>query len=131
MTFLLIAFGIALLSGMGVGSGGLLVIYLTLLEDTPQLTAQGINLLFFLFASAASLLIHLARRKIFGGAVFVLSVCGVVGALLGSAVAAQISPALLGKLFGGSRVITGIYSLAREKKGSRAAKPQKRGKNEP
>lgn len=131
MMFLLIAFGIALLSGMGVGSGGLLVIYLTLLEDTPQLTAQGINLLFFLFASAASLLIHLARRKIFGGAVLVLSLCGIAGALLGSAVAAQISPALLGKLFGGSLVITGIYSLAREKKGSSAAKPQKRGKNEP
>lgn len=116
MKFFLIAFAIALLSGMGVGSGGLMVIYLTLFEDTPQLTAQGINLLFFLFASAASLLIHLARRKIYGGAVFVLSICGIAGALLGSAVAARVSPALLGKLFGASLVITGIYSLTREKK---------------
>ena len=42
------AFLIAILSGMGVGSAGLLVVYLTMVLGAPQLTAQGINLLFFL-----------------------------------------------------------------------------------
>ena len=54
MKIAIASFIIALLSGMGIGSGGLLVIYLTLLEKVPQLTAQGINLLFFIFASASS-----------------------------------------------------------------------------
>ena len=60
---ILAALIIAVLSGMGVGSGGLLVLYLTMVRDTPHLTAQGLNLLFFIFASGASLCIHLTRRQ--------------------------------------------------------------------
>ena len=37
------AFLIAILSGMGMGSAGLLVVYLTMVEQVPQLTAQGIQ----------------------------------------------------------------------------------------
>ena len=45
------SFIIALLSGMGIGSGGLFVIYLTFMTNADQLSAQGANLLFFLFSS--------------------------------------------------------------------------------
>lgn len=58
--------GIALLSGMGVGSAGLLVVWLTMADTVPQLAAQGLNLYFFsvlvggvavrAFASAQNLL---------------------------------------------------------------------------
>ena len=47
---ILITFLLAALSGMGVGGGGLFVIYLSLFTNTPQLTAQGMNLLFFLLS---------------------------------------------------------------------------------
>ena len=43
---ILIAVLIAALSGMGVGGGGLLVIWLVLTAGMPAPTAQGINLLF-------------------------------------------------------------------------------------
>ena len=46
---ILVSFLIATLSGLGIGSGGLLVIYLTLLDGMPQLRAQGVNLVFFSF----------------------------------------------------------------------------------
>ena len=42
------AFLLSALSGMGVGGGGLFVIYLAFATDMPQLSAQGANLLFFL-----------------------------------------------------------------------------------
>ena len=58
-------FIIATLSGMGVGSAGLLVVWLTVFDSVPQLAAQGLNLFFFLFSSSASLLIHVKRRKMF------------------------------------------------------------------
>ena len=45
----------AALSGLGVGSGGLLVIYLSLFTDLPQRTAQGFNVLFFLFYGGIAL----------------------------------------------------------------------------
>ena len=38
----------ACVSAMGLGGGGVLILYLTLLRDTPQMIAQGVNLLFFL-----------------------------------------------------------------------------------
>ena len=43
------AFIIAILSGMGIGSGGLFTIWLTAVAGTTQLAAQGLNLLFFLY----------------------------------------------------------------------------------
>ena len=116
MQTVIAALAIALLSGMGVGSGGLLVIYLTLVENTPQLTAQGLNLLFFLFASAASLIVHITKRKIFGGAVLVMGACGIIGSLLGSFVAAHIPADLLGKIFGAMLVISGVMSLKKNRK---------------
>ena len=102
---------IALLSGMGIGSGGLLVIYLTLFEKIPQLTAQGINLLFFIFASASSLLLHITRRKLYTGAVLIMGTCGIMGSLLGSAAAANLPSHILGKIFGAMLVISGVLSL--------------------
>ena len=42
---------VAVLSGMGVGSGGLLVVYLTLAAGMQQAPAQALNLFFFLFAA--------------------------------------------------------------------------------
>ena len=57
--------GAAVLSGLGVGSGGLLVIYLTLIEGYEQIGAQGVNLLFFLFSSGSAMLYHLVHRKIY------------------------------------------------------------------
>lgn len=111
MKTVLVSLVIALLSGMGVGSGGLLVIYLSLAENVPQLTAQGINLLFFLFASSASLLVHILKRKIYIGAIAVMSLFGIFGSVFGSLVATNLPSDLLRKLFGGMLVISGILSF--------------------
>ena len=55
----LTSFGVAILSGLGVGSAGLLVVFLTAVLQVPQLTAQGMNLVFFLFSSGSALTVHL------------------------------------------------------------------------
>ena len=77
------AFLIAILSGMGVGSAGLLVVYLTMVAGLPQLSAQGINLVFFLFAASAALCIHILRRKIPFSRVILATLAGMIGALPG------------------------------------------------
>ena len=46
LTDFLIAFAAATLTGLGVGSGGLYLLWLTLFTDTPQTEAQGRNLIF-------------------------------------------------------------------------------------
>lgn len=60
----LLILAVAVLMGMGVGGGGLLVICLVFFEGVEQYTAQGINLIFFIACAAASMLIHLQRRRI-------------------------------------------------------------------
>ena len=47
-----------ILSGFGVGGGTLLLLYLSGFAGLPQAQAQGINLLYFLPAAAASLPAH-------------------------------------------------------------------------
>ena len=43
------AFFIALLSGLGIGGGGLFTVYLAFVGGAPQLSAQGFNLIFFFY----------------------------------------------------------------------------------
>ena len=51
---MIVGFLVALLMGMGVGGGGLFVIFLTLCLNYGQINAQGTNLLFFIIAILAS-----------------------------------------------------------------------------
>ena len=110
------SFIIALLSGMGIGSGGLLVIYLTIMTDIEQLSAQGANLLFFLFSSGAALLYNIRKRNIYWSAVLFLSVIGILGARLGSFVAGIIPTGILRKLFGTMLTVSGIVTLFKKEK---------------
>ncbi len=108
---LIAAFTVAILSGMGLGGGGLFVIYLALFTNLPQLQIQGINLAFFLFSSTASLTVHLSKRKIFWMAIAIMSISGIIGALLGSTLSTKIDQAILRKIFGAMLIISGILSL--------------------
>ena len=110
---LLAAAAAAVLTGLGMGSGGVLVIYLTLVSGIEQRIAQGINLLFFLFAGGAALCIHTARRKLYPSVILPMVLFGIVGALLGSMLAHSLPPALLRRIFGGMLVISGILSWRR------------------
>lgn len=109
----LIATAIAVLSGMGVGSGGLLVVYLTLGAGMEQAAAQMLNLFFFLFAAGASTAVNIHRRKIAWGCVLLLGIGGIVGAVAGTALAATAKPRLLRLLFGGMLSYTGVMGLYR------------------
>ena len=111
----LAALVIAVLSGMGVGGGGLFVIFLAIATDLPQLTVQGMNLLFFLFSAGASMTVHLHRRRIFFGAVFLMSAVGVLGALAGTWLSAVINERILRKIFGAMLVASGIVTLQKQR----------------
>ena len=102
---------IAALSGMGIGSGGLMVLYLTLLRDVPQLRAQGVNLLFFLFAAGASMAVHLRRRRVRLLPSVLMIAAGLPFAYLGSHLAALFPEQLVRKLFGVFLVLVGLGGL--------------------
>ncbi len=116
MIELIIALICAALSGMGVGGGGLLLIYLTLATDMAQRQAQLYNLIFFLAASMASLTVHVCRRRIRPGIVALISLGGVPGAVLGSFLSRAAGDTALGYILGGFLFVSGALSFFGGKK---------------
>ena len=110
------ALGVAILSGLGVGSAGLLVVYLTLVKHLPQLAAQGLNLVFFLFASGAALWVHALHIKLPRGYILPLLLGGIPGCLLGAAWAHVLPAHLLKSLFALLLIASGAVGLLRRKK---------------
>lgn len=105
------SFIIALLSGMGIGGGGLFAVFLTLLTDVPQLSIQGFNLLFFVFSASASVALQLFRASPPMRAVALMVATGLVGALIGASLAVILPEVLLRRAFGIMLISTGITSL--------------------
>lgn len=105
------AFIIALLTGMGVGSGGLFVVYLTIAESVPQLTAQGLNLYFFIFSTAAALIIHSRTRNLPFKRLFAICAIGSLGCAGGAYLAQNADAGLLRTLFAILLIISGGISL--------------------
>ncbi len=105
---------IAVLSGLGVGSGGLLVIYLTFVEKAPQLSAQGINLIFFICASLSSVIFNFKRRNIPVKLVLLMGAMGILGSFLGTKLALLIQESVIRKIFGAMLILSG-FSAFRKK----------------
>lgn len=99
------------LAGTGVGGGGLLVIYLTLAKQIEQLTAQGINLSFFLAGAVSSLLVHVKKRHINFPLVLLLGLTGAAFSFLGFWLAERVASSLLQKAFGAMLILVGIQTL--------------------
>lgn len=107
----IVGFLTALLAGLGIGGGGLLVIYLVLWANCEQLLAQGINLLFFLFSSGAAMIIHFKKRKIPLVFVGLISAFGVIGAIIGSNVAKIMPAEAVRMVFGALLIVSGTITL--------------------
>ena len=117
---LIAAFFAAILSGLGIGSAGLFVLYLTLIAGYDQPEAQALNLLFFILSAGAALLLHIRERKIPWRVVLFLIACAIPGALVGSSLVRMLDATLIRKLFGGMLVVTGVPTLlSKERKKKR------------
>lgn len=107
----------ATLSGLGVGSAGLLVLYLVQVEEQAQLTAQGLNLIFFLCSSGLSLFLCLKKAPPLWHYQRWLLLAGVPGALLGAELAHVLPEGMLRSAFGVFLILSGILGLFRKKRG--------------
>ena len=118
---IIVGFLVAVLMGMGVGGGGLFVIFLTLCLNFGQINAQGTNLVFFILAIIASIFVHLKKRKIYMRQVIIMILLGSVGSLIFSNLANNIDPSIPRKTLGGLLILAGAYSAynnLKKKKGN-------------
>ncbi len=110
MTFI-IPFFISALMGMGVGGGGLLIIYLTLILEKEQYIAQGTNLFLFVISGLGSFLIHFKKRKIKISLVLTGAFFGILGTLLSSHFLTDIDPKYAKICLGIVLIISGLLTL--------------------
>ena len=103
-----------ILSGFGIGGGTLLIILLTFFFSAEQLTAQAINLCYFIPTAGASLLFHgkggmLDRRAIIWTGCF-----GVIFSAAGAYISPYIEPRFIQIIFGVILLALGIRELFAE-----------------
>ena len=105
---------IGILAGLGVGSGGLLILYMTAIDGIDQRAAQGLNLAVFAFALGAAVIVHLHRRDISLPVLGFVTVFGTLGACLGSLLAQVTPTAGLRLALGGLLLVMGAVALFRK-----------------
>lgn len=107
----IIPFLISLLMGMGIGGGGLFIIYLTSYLSLPQTTAQGTNLIFFIISAVSALIIHLRKRKFYPVQVATIVVFGVLGSYIFSHFTNMIDPDIPRLVLGVVLILCGGVSI--------------------
>ena len=104
------------LSGLGVGGGSLLVVWLTAVLAADPRLAQGMNLLFFLPAALCACFFHIQRKKLPWSLVLPAAGAGCLTAALGAFLAGRMGTDLLRKFFGGLLLLAGLSELFRRPK---------------
>ena len=107
-------------SGLGIGGGTLLMVWMTAVMDMEQRMAQGINLLYFLPTAICALIFHIKNRLIRWRVVIPAAIAGCLTAAGAAFLATAIDASLLRKLFGGFLLLVGLNEIfgshARDKK---------------
>ena len=102
---------LGILSGLGVGGGSLLLLWLTLIIGTDQETARMINLLFFLPSAVVSCYFRWKQGTLCIKQILPAAAFGCIGAILGTMTSGILPLDSLKKLFGLLLIGTGIREL--------------------
>lgn len=122
MIMFLIGLISGVITGMGIGGGTLLIPALAIFSELTQQQIQGVNLVVFIPASIAALVIHKKKGNIDMKKAKPLLLYGLIGAAAGAFLALYLDPAILRKIFAGFLLIIGIIEF--RKKPSNAKKEQ-------
>ena len=119
MNFFIIAvvsFVTGIFASLGLGGGMVLILYLTIFANTPQLAAQGINLIFFVPIAALSLYYHNKNHLVEWKKIVPILITGTIFVIVFSIIANKTDNSLLQKLFGGFVLIAGIKEIFSKKR---------------
>jgi uncharacterized membrane protein YfcA len=89
---------------------------LTLIKGEQQVTAQGINLIFFLPIALLAIIMYTKKKFIDWKTAMFSIFLGIIGGILGAYLSNLFDGAILGKLFGALLFIMGIQQIFYKKK---------------
>lgn len=88
------------IAAMGLGGGSMLIIFLTVFQNTPQQLAQGINLVFFIPIAVVAIIYHTIKKLVDWKFAMIFTILGILGAVIGSFLSSYIDANILRKIFG-------------------------------
>ena len=103
-----------IVSGAGMGGGTILIFLLSFVMGVEQHIAQATNLIFFIPTSIVAIIVNLKNKNIDLKLATIISICGVIGAIIGANIAINIDVGLLKRFFGiflALITINEIYSI--------------------
>ena len=105
----LVGFFAGLIGGLGLGGGGVLVMFLTVFAGVSQLQAQGINLIFFIPVGLLALIFHIRHRLIDFRTALPAIGFGLAGSLLGCLLAGLFGGDTVRRIFGAMLALLGLW----------------------
>ena len=114
MTEVLIGIISGIVSGTGMGGGTILIFLLSFILGIEQHTAQATNLIFFIPTSIVAIIVNFKNKNINTKQAIIISIFGVLGAIIGANIAIYMDVKILKKGFGIFLIfvtINEIYSI--------------------
>lgn len=99
------------LSGLGVGGGSLLILWLTLVIGWEQEAARSLNLLFFLPAAIVTCLFRWRQGAVEFKKILPAVIAGCIAVILGNWIGTRLDTEVMKKLFGVLLIVTGIREV--------------------
>ncbi len=110
------AFLAGLIGSMGFGGGGVLIIYLVIFANTPQIKSQGINLAFFVPCAVISTVIYTVKKQIKYKEIYPVILGGCIGAAAAGFFLKNLKAQYLSYAFAIFLIVTGILTFFTGKK---------------
>ena len=111
MAYLLIGLISGIVSGTGMGGGTILIFLLTFFMGVEQHIAQATNLIFFIPTSIIAILVNLKNKNIYLKSAIIISVFGILGAIIGANISINMDVVILKKAFGIFLAIIAIHEI--------------------
>lgn len=108
-----------IVSGTGMGGGTILIFLLTFMCGLEQHVAQATNLIFFIPTSIVAIVINIKNKNIDLKLATIISIFGILGAIIGANLSVHTDVNILRKIFGIFLAIIAmheIYTIIKENK---------------
>ena len=102
---------LGILAGLGTGGGSLLILWLTLVLDTPVEIARGVNLMFFIPSAIVACIFRRKQGTFHIQKIIPAVIAGCITAGIFSWIGTQLDVGLLKRLFGGLLLFVGVREL--------------------
>ncbi len=117
-----VALALAVLAGLGVGSGGIYILFLTEVLALPHEQATVGNLLFFVAALISAVCIHIRQKRLDYPFLLQILLFGAPGAYLGFLLSQNLPRTTLRIILGIFLILSGILALYSSKKSQKNRK---------